>query len=69
MTMSRRASEKRLQSQDDLHESKRCDPTLSVDRDIDATNVCDKKTWMEGLALVEQGFRKLCAQPWLTVAV
>ena len=45
-----------------------CDPTLSVDRDIDATNVCDKKTWMERLELVEQGLSKLRAQPRLTVA-
>ena len=43
------------------------DPTLSVDRDVDATNVCDKKTWMERLELFEQGLSKLRAQPWLTV--
>ena len=30
------------------------DPTLSVDRDFDAANVCDKKTWMERWELVEQ---------------
>ena len=44
-----------------------CDPTLSVDSDFDA-NVCDKKTWMERLELVEQGLSKLRPQPWLTVA-
>ena len=49
-------------------ESVACDPTLSVDRNFDATNVCDKKTWLERLELVEQGLSKLRAQPWLTVA-
>ena len=47
-----------------------CDPTLSVDRD--PTNVCDKKTRLERLELVEQGVSKLRgklrAQQWLTVA-
>ena len=38
-------------------------PTLSVIRDFDAANVCDKKTWMERLEMVEQGLRKLRAQP------
>ena len=46
-----------------------CDPTLSVDRDVDARNVCDKKTRLERLELIEQGLSKLRAQPWLTVAV
>ena len=45
-----------------------CDPTLSVDRDLDATNVRDKKTWMERLESVEQGLSKLRGQSWLTVA-
>ena len=48
------------------------DPTLSVDRDLDATNVFDKKTRVDRLELVEQGLSKLRgtprAQPWLTVA-
>ena len=48
------------------------DPTLGVDRDLDAPNVCDKKTRLERLELVEQGLSKLRgklrAQPWLTVA-
>ena len=35
-----------------------CDSTLSVDRDLDAANVCDKKTWMERLELVEQVLSK-----------
>ena len=30
-----------------------CDLTLSADRNLDAANVCDKKTWMERLELVE----------------
>ena len=62
MMMLRRASEKRLQSQVAR------DPKLSVDRDFDATNVCDNKTWMERLELVEQGLSKLRSQLWLTVA-
>ena len=37
---------------------------LSVDRDFDATIVCDKKTWMEQLELIEQGL----SQPLMTVA-
>ena len=45
-----------------------CDPTLSVDRYLDATNVCDKETWMERLELAEQNLSKLRAQSWLTVA-
>ena len=49
-------------------EASKCDPTLSVGRDLDATNVCDEKTWMERLELAEQGLSKLRAQPWLTVA-
>ena len=44
-----------------------CDPTLSVDRDLDAANVYDKKTWMQRLEVVEQGLNKLRAQPCLTV--
>ena len=36
-----------------MGQSVACDPSLSVDRDLDATNVCDKKTWMERLELVE----------------
>ena len=55
MMMLRRASEKRLQSQMGTSRSVACDHTLSVDRDLDATNVSDKTTWM------------LRAQPWLTV--
>ena len=43
------------------------DPTLSVDRDFDAANVRDQKTWMERLELVEQGLSKLRAQLWLTI--
>ena len=35
-----------------------CDPTLSVDRDLDAANVCHRKTWMERLEMVEQGFEQ-----------
>ena len=57
-----------MQNQDDGHESKlACDPTLSVDRDLDAAHVCDKKTRLERLELVGQGLSKLRAQPWLTV--
>ena len=46
-----RAGEKRLQSEDDGHESKRCmrSPRPEFDRDFDGTNVGDKKTWMERL--------------------
>ena len=43
------------------------DPTLSVDRDLDAANVCDNKTWMDYLELIEQCFSNLRAQPWLTL--
>ena len=68
--MSRQVSEKHSQSQDDGHESKRCmrSRALGVDRNLDAAHVCDKKTWMERLELVEQGLSKLRALPWLTVA-
>ena len=45
-----------------------CDPTLSVDRDLDATKVCDKKTWMERLELVEQGLSKLRGRSLATCA-
>ena len=44
-----------------------CDPTISVHRDLDAANVCDKNTWMERLEFVEKGLSKLHALPWLTV--
>ena len=37
------------------------DPTLSVDPDLDAANVCDKKTSMERLELVKEGLGKLLA--------
>ena len=37
------------------------DSTVSIDRDFDAANVCDKTTWMERLELVEQGLSKLLA--------
>ena len=49
-----------------------CDPSVSVDRDFDAANVCDTKTRLDRLECVEQGLSKprvkLRAQPWLTVA-
>ena len=51
----------------DTSRSVACDPTLTVDRDRHAANVCDKKTWMERLELVEQGLSKLRGQPWLMV--
>ena len=43
------------------------DSSLSADRNFDAANVCDKKTWMARLELVEQGLSKQRAQAWLTV--
>ena len=46
-----------------------CDPTLSVNRDIDAASVRYETTWMERLELVEQGCGKLRAQPWRMVPV
>ena len=42
-------------------------PRLVLVADPDAANVCEKKTWMERLELVEQCLSKLRAQPWLTV--
>ena len=45
--MVRRASEKRLRNQDDGQDrSGARDPTLIVNRDFDAANVYDKKTWI-----------------------
>ena len=34
---------------------------------LDAANVCDNKTWMDYLELIEQCFSNLRAQPWLTL--
>ena len=60
VTKPRHASGKRLRNQDGgTSRSAAHDPTLSVDRNIGAANVCGKKTWMER---VEQGLSKPRAQ-------
>ena len=62
MTKRREASEKRSRNQDGGDESMRCTgPTLGVDSNTGATNVWDKKAWMERLELDEKGLSEVCA--------